>query len=174
MNLKVNVQTKKAKVDVCLRQSLMFLLNLDLSLAGLSWPLFIGSQVLRNRLGSIQTRRIWRFTYRFPYSNIIHFDFYFGPMFLWAFTRICLRGTNIMRLGSHTLVIKCRIPLSVPPYGSGNTPYMIETSLQSMINSGLWKVVLTPVHSTIKSSLIRKHHILVPSSHDTRSCPRSD
>jgi hypothetical protein len=33
---------------------------------------------------------------------------------------------------------------------------------------------LTPVHSTITSSLIYKHHILFPSSRDTRSCPRFD
>jgi hypothetical protein len=29
-------------------------LNLNVSLAGLSWPLFIGGQVSRNRAGSIQ------------------------------------------------------------------------------------------------------------------------
>jgi hypothetical protein len=29
-------------------------LNLNVSLAGLSWPLFIGGQVSRNRSGSIQ------------------------------------------------------------------------------------------------------------------------
>jgi hypothetical protein len=45
---------------------------------------------------------------------------------------------------------------------------MIETLLRSIINSGLWKAVLTPMHSTIKSSLIRKHHIPFPSSRDTK------
>jgi hypothetical protein len=43
---------------------------------------------------------------------------------------------------------KRRIPLSVTPYGSENTPDMIETRLQSMINNQLWKAVLIPVHST--------------------------
>jgi hypothetical protein len=104
MNSKVKIQTNKAKLDVCLRQSLVLRLNLDVSLASLSWPLFIGGQVSRIRSGSIQTCRIWRFTYQFPYSNTIHFDFYPGPIFIWAFTRIHLRGINIMGLGSHTLV----------------------------------------------------------------------
>jgi hypothetical protein len=36
MNSKVKIQTNKAKLDVCLRQSLVFRLNLDVSLAGLS------------------------------------------------------------------------------------------------------------------------------------------
>jgi hypothetical protein len=69
---------------------------------------------------------------------------------------------------------KRHIPLSVTPRGLGNTSDMIETSLQSMINNQLWKGVLTPVHSTITSSLIRKHRILFPSSRDTRSYPRFD
>jgi hypothetical protein len=53
MNSKVKIQTNKANLDVCLRQSLIFWLNLDVSLASLSWPLFIGGQVSRNRSGSI-------------------------------------------------------------------------------------------------------------------------
>jgi hypothetical protein len=104
MNSKVKIQTNKTKLDVCLKQSLVLRLNLSVLLTGLSWTLFIGGQVSRNQSGSIQTHRIWRFTYRFPYSNIIQFDFYFGPIFLWAFTQIHLRGTNITGLGSHTLV----------------------------------------------------------------------
>jgi hypothetical protein len=104
MNSKVKIQTNKAKLDVYLIQSLVFWLNLDVSLAGLSWPLFIGGQVSRNRSCSIQNHRIGRFTYQFPYSNTIHLDSYLGPMFLWAFTRIHLRGTNTTGLGSHTLI----------------------------------------------------------------------
>jgi hypothetical protein len=73
MNSKVMIQTNKAILDVCLRPSLVFRINLDVSLAGLSWPLFIGGQVSRNRSGSIQTRRIWRFTYQFPYLNTTYF-----------------------------------------------------------------------------------------------------
>jgi hypothetical protein len=104
LNSEVEIQINKAKLDVCLRQILVFQLNLNVSLVGLSWPLFIDGQVSRNRSGSILIRRIWRFTYQFPYSNTIYFGFYLGPMFLWAFTRIHLRGTNAMGLGSHTLV----------------------------------------------------------------------
>jgi hypothetical protein len=63
MNSNVKIQTKKVKLDVFLRQTLALRLNLDVSLAGLSWPLFIGGPVLRIWSGSIQTRRIWRFTY---------------------------------------------------------------------------------------------------------------
>jgi hypothetical protein len=58
MNSKLKIQTNKAKLDVCLRQSLVFRLKLDVFLVGLSWPLFIGDQVSRNPLGSIQTRCI--------------------------------------------------------------------------------------------------------------------
>jgi hypothetical protein len=42
MNSKVKIQTNEAELDVGLRQSLIFRLNLDVSLVGLSWPLFIG------------------------------------------------------------------------------------------------------------------------------------
>jgi hypothetical protein len=71
MNSKVRIQTNKAKLDVCLRPSLVFWLNRDVSLAGLSWPLYIGGHVSSNRSGSIQTCHIWRFIYQFPYSNNI-------------------------------------------------------------------------------------------------------
>jgi hypothetical protein len=81
MNSKVRIQTNKAKLDECLRQSLIFWLNLHVSLTDLSWSLFIGGQVSRNRSGSIQTCRLWRLTYQIPYSNTIHFDFYLGPIF---------------------------------------------------------------------------------------------
>jgi hypothetical protein len=39
-------------------------------------------------------------------------------------------------------ITKHRIPLSVTSYESANTPDMIETPLQSMINNQLWKAVL--------------------------------
>jgi hypothetical protein len=44
MNLKVGIQTNKAELDVLLRQSADYKINLDLSLGDLSWPLFIGGQ----------------------------------------------------------------------------------------------------------------------------------
>jgi hypothetical protein len=48
-------------------------LNLNLSLAGLSWPLYIGGQVSRIRLGSIQ------FTVH-VYNIISYFDY----IYVWA------------------------------------------------------------------------------------------
>ncbi len=44
---------------------------------------------------------------------------------------------------------KAFVPLSVPPYGSGRTPDIIETLLRSMINRVLWKAMLIPVPSTM-------------------------
>jgi hypothetical protein len=51
MNSKVKIsQTRRVlRISVVLNW-----LNLNLSLAGLSWPLYIGGQVSRNRSGSIQ------------------------------------------------------------------------------------------------------------------------
>jgi hypothetical protein len=66
----------------------------DVSLAGLSWPLLIGGQVSRNRSDSIQI-------------SLHHIDYntsLYRLVYSWAATRTCLRGTNIMGLGSHTLV----------------------------------------------------------------------
>jgi hypothetical protein len=42
MNSKVKDQKNKAKLDVLLRQSWNYQPNLDASLAGLSWSLFMG------------------------------------------------------------------------------------------------------------------------------------
>jgi hypothetical protein len=89
----------------------------QVSLAGLSWPLFIGGQVSRIQSGSIQTRRIWQFIYQFSYSNTIQFDFYLGPIFLWAFTWIHRRGINFIGLGSHTLVSSPRDSISILDLG---------------------------------------------------------
>jgi hypothetical protein len=58
------------------------------------------------------------------------------------------------------------------PYGSRNTPDMIETPLRwSTITSGkpCWSLCIP-----WNSSLIHKFSILFPLSHDTRSCPRLD
>jgi hypothetical protein len=48
-------------------------LNLNLSLAGLSWPLYIGGQVSRIRLGSIQITM--------PVYDVIS---YFDYIYVWA------------------------------------------------------------------------------------------
>jgi hypothetical protein len=45
---------KQGETLCVLRKSVDYKLNLDVSLAGLSWPLFIGGQVSGNRSGSIQ------------------------------------------------------------------------------------------------------------------------
>jgi hypothetical protein len=44
---------KQEGIQCLLRQSVDYKLDLDVSLAGLSWPLFIGGQVLKIRSGSI-------------------------------------------------------------------------------------------------------------------------
>jgi hypothetical protein len=66
-----------------------------------------------------------------------------------------------------------RIPLSVTPYGSGNTLDMIEMPLNqwSTISSRkpCWSLCIP-----WNTSLIHKHHIIFPLSRDTRSCPRLD
>jgi hypothetical protein len=67
-------------------------LNLNLSLAGLSWPVYIGGQVSRIRSGSIQiTMSVYDIISYFDY--IYAWDFLTGP-----------RGTKIMCLNSYTLV----------------------------------------------------------------------
>jgi hypothetical protein len=71
-------------------------LNLNLSLVGLSWPLYIGGQVSRNRSGSIQITMS-------VYDVISYFDY----IYAWA-SLTGPRGTNIMGLISYTLVISPR------------------------------------------------------------------
>jgi hypothetical protein len=66
----------------------------DVSLVGLSWPLLIGGQVPRNRLGSIQISQ-----HHIDYNTSLY-----RLVYSWAAIRTGLRGTNIMGLGSHTLV----------------------------------------------------------------------
>jgi hypothetical protein len=66
----------------------------DVSLAGLSWPLLIGGQVSRNLSGSIQIS-----PHHIDYNTILD-----QLVYSWATIQIGLRGTNIMGLGSHTLV----------------------------------------------------------------------
>jgi hypothetical protein len=66
----------------------------DVSLAGLSWPLLISVQVPRNRSGSIQI-------------SLHHIDYtttLLSAYLTWAAIRTGLKGTNIVGLGSYTLV----------------------------------------------------------------------
>jgi hypothetical protein len=67
-------------------------LNLNLSLASLSWPLYIGSQVLRIRSGSIQITM-------YVYDIFLYFDYIYS----WAYLA-GPRGIKIMGFGSYTLV----------------------------------------------------------------------
>jgi hypothetical protein len=107
MNSKVNIQTNKAKLGVCLRQSSILRLNLDVSLAGLSWPLFIGGYVSRNRSGSIQTCHIWQFTYQFHIE--VHHN-------LNSILGLCFYGPlPEYTSGVPILQASVVIPLSVPP-----------------------------------------------------------
>jgi hypothetical protein len=71
-------------------------LTLNLSLAGLSWPLYIGGQVSRNQSGSIHITL-------FVYDIDSYFDYgYSGP------NLTGLRGTQITGSISYTLVISPR------------------------------------------------------------------
>jgi hypothetical protein len=67
-------------------------LNLNLSLAGLSWPLFIGGQVLRNRSG-----------YNVDYNMISYSDYDYTWAYLSsATTQTGPRSTKITGLDSYT------------------------------------------------------------------------
>jgi hypothetical protein len=70
MNSKVKIsQTRRiSRISMILN-----LLNLNLSLADLSWPLYIGGQVSRNRSGSIQIT-----------ASIYDTDSYFDYDYAWA------------------------------------------------------------------------------------------
>jgi hypothetical protein len=67
-------------------------LNLNLSLASLSWPLYIGGQVSRIRSGSLQITMS-------VYDVISYFDYIYACAYLTG-----PRGTKIMCLISYTLV----------------------------------------------------------------------
>jgi hypothetical protein len=67
-------------------------LNLNLSLAGLSWPLYIGGQVSRIRSGSIQIT-----------MSVYDIISYFNYIYAWVYLS-GPRGTKIMGLNSYTLV----------------------------------------------------------------------
>jgi hypothetical protein len=67
-------------------------LNLNLSLAGLSWPLYIGGQVPRIRSGLIQIALS-------VYNIISYFDYFYA----WA-KLTDPRGTKITGLNGYTLV----------------------------------------------------------------------
>jgi hypothetical protein len=67
-------------------------LNLNLSLAGLSWPLYIGGQVSRVRSDSIQIT-----------MSVYDVFSYFDYIYAWAYLA-GPGGTKIMGLNSYTLV----------------------------------------------------------------------
>jgi hypothetical protein len=59
---------------MCVKNKLIInWLNLNLSLVGLSWPLYIGGQVLRIRSGSIQIT-----------MSVYDINSYFDYIYIWA------------------------------------------------------------------------------------------
>jgi hypothetical protein len=54
-----------------------YMLDLDVSLADLSWPPFIGGQVSRIRSGSIQIS-----LYKIDYNTISYFDYDYASIFI--------------------------------------------------------------------------------------------
>jgi hypothetical protein len=94
VELKGKVSDKQDEYCVSKVNLVLISAQFDVSLAGLSWPLLIGGQVPRNRSGSIQI-------------SLHHIDYntsLYRLVYSWAAIRIGLRGTNIVGLGSHTLV----------------------------------------------------------------------
>jgi hypothetical protein len=83
------------------------MLNLDVSLADLSWPLFIGGQVSRFQSGPIQIHHIMVVYILFPYSNTTNVSSYLRPIFIWALTQIYPRVPTRWALAG--------VPLSVAP-----------------------------------------------------------
>jgi hypothetical protein len=77
-------------------------LNLNLSLAGLSWPLYIGGQVSKIRSGLIQITCLYTIS-----SHILTITM-IGHNSHWTITRTGPRGTKIMGLNSYTLVSSSR------------------------------------------------------------------
>jgi hypothetical protein len=91
--LKGKRSDKKGEVWCVSRISILLnWLNLNLSLAGLSWPLYIGGQVSRIRSGSIQIK-----------MSVYDIFSYFNYIYAWAYLA-GPRGTKIMGLNSYTLV----------------------------------------------------------------------
>jgi hypothetical protein len=89
-------------------------LNLNLSLAGLSWPLYIGGQVSRIRSGSIQiTLSI--------YDIILYFDY----IYAWAYLT-GLRGTKITGFISYTLVSSPRYSTKIIDLGLISNLYIFD------------------------------------------------
>jgi hypothetical protein len=73
MNLKVRIRQTRRNMMRDENKLAINWLNLNLSLAGPSWPLYIGGQVSRIRLGSIQITM-------FIYNIISYFDY----IYAWA------------------------------------------------------------------------------------------
>jgi hypothetical protein len=103
----MNSKVKISQTRCVLRISVVLnWLNLNLSLAGLSWPLYIGGQVSRNRSGSIQITASQYVT-----------DLYFA-MTMPGPGLMGLRGTQIMGSISYTLVSSPRDSTQIIHLGS--------------------------------------------------------
>jgi hypothetical protein len=92
-NSKVKIsQTRRGLLRIENKRGTQLAQSQNLSLAGLSWPLYIGGQVSRIRSGSIQITMS-------VYDIISYFDY------IYAYDSLtCPRGTKIMGLISYTLV----------------------------------------------------------------------
>jgi hypothetical protein len=85
---------------MCVKNKLVInWLNLNLSLAGPSWPLYKGGQVSRIRSGSIQIIS----------SRILTMSI-FGPNIYYTITQMGPRGTKIMGISSYQ---NCRFRLNL-------------------------------------------------------------
>jgi hypothetical protein len=81
MNSKVKDSGEQGEIRWLLRQNVDYKLGLNLSLAGLSWPLFIGGQVPRNRSGEYKL-----VLYKMYYNTISYFDYDYALIFILGFS----------------------------------------------------------------------------------------
>jgi hypothetical protein len=104
MNSKVKIQKNKTKLDMCLRQSLVSRLNFNVS-SGRPLPAPIYRWLgLEDQVGFYTNS-----PYMAVYISISVFKYNIIQLLSWGYismglTRIHLRGTNIISLGSHTVV----------------------------------------------------------------------
>jgi hypothetical protein len=97
-----NVKIRQTRRNFMCAESKLVInwLNLNLSLAGLCWPLYVGGLVSRIR-GSIQITMYMISTRIFTMST-------FEPNSYYTITRTDPRGTKIMGFSSYTLVSRPR------------------------------------------------------------------
>jgi hypothetical protein len=139
MNSKVKIsQTRRGLSGVVLN-----CLNLNLSLAGLSWPLYIGGQVSRIQSISIQIT-----------LSVYYIISYFDYIYAWAYLT-GLRGTKIMGFISYTFVSSPRDSTRIIDSGWISNLYIFDLINLRLL---LFPVFIKTTHITLflKGTLVNK------------------